>query len=85
MPRSWTPYLSPALTVIILAGGFLITKGQDAQTQKDTCRQLNEHISEYKEFKTGQNLQNKELIAAIQDLRIAIVELKTELKERNRR
>lgn len=68
------------ITLLVISAGFVYTSGVNAQQQKDTVTQIDTCKKELSETKRDQNEVNKELIEAITDLKIALGELRTELK-----
>jgi hypothetical protein len=72
--------LSALITVSVLVIGFAITWGQSVQQDKDTCQKIDKIEIRQDKNEDDQNQTNKELIAAINNLNIAIAELRVEIK-----
>jgi hypothetical protein len=72
--------ISMGVTLIVMGAGFQYSRGANAQEMKDTIRCIQEQKAELEKTKVEQNTVNKELLNAIIDLKVAIGELRTELR-----
>jgi ribosome recycling factor len=68
------------VTVAILLFGFNYSNGQQAQVVKDTSQKIEECRIEIKSIRADQTTTIKELTQMIQEVKLALVELKTETK-----
>ena len=78
---NYASLISPAVTVLIIFAGFQYTNGQKNQELQDTIRQ----VSECKVKIEKQEQVNKEIVSVLQDIKIELAEVKTELKFINKR
>jgi uncharacterized protein YcfJ len=72
----WKWITSTAITVAMIAGGFIFTRGQDTVRAQDTIQR----VEKLEKCTADQSNINKDLTAMLYELKIAITELRGEIK-----
>lgn len=73
--------LSPVITIVLVLAGFQYTRGQKSQEVQYTIRQ----VTECKDKIEKQDQVNKDIVEVLQEIKIELAQVKTELKFINNR
>lgn len=82
---NWSWVVSPSIVILIGIFGFNYARGKTDQISVDTAKAVSECKNDIKDIRSEQGVVNKEMVTLLQQVKIELAELKTEMKIMNRR